>query len=115
MLLKIFCLILISLNSLTSTDINDGVFKAIQPKGQRLIGPGYGFDYMLGSISGYPLINISYYNLQTTNDEVFLVPDCMVVVDNKIVDHLDSAEIIESAQQYTGNNILTFCHLALCM
>ena len=98
---KIFYLLLISLKLISSTLINDGVFKAIQPKGQRLIGPGYGFDYMLGSISGYPLINISYYNLQTTNDEVFLVPDCMVVEDTKLVSFADSAEIIESSNQYT--------------
>ena len=116
-MLSIKCFLLIlSLNVVRSHLISEISSRGLYPKGKKLIGPGYGFDYLLGSISGYPLLNVSFNSMQTTNDEQFLVPDCMVVVDNKVVDHLDSAEIIESDQQYTGNNIfLTFCRLVLCV
>ena len=113
--IKCFLLLILSLNVVRSHLISEISSRGLYPKGKKLIGPGYGFDYLLGSISGYPLLNVSFNNMQTTNDEQFLVPDCMVVVDNKVVDHLDSAEIIESAQQYTGNEILSFSSMHVIM
>lgn len=71
------------------------------PKGKKLFGPGLGWDFLTASVSGYPLINISYSIGQTTNDELFLVPDCFVVEDRKLVNFYDSSEVIESSSDYT--------------
>lgn len=71
------------------------------PKGKKLLGPGYGWDFLTGDVSGYPLINITFYDGITTNDERFLVPDCFVVQDRKLVNFYDTCDVIESSYDYS--------------
>lgn len=71
------------------------------PKGIKLVGPGYGWDYLTGQVSGYPLINITFNDGITTNDEKYIVPDCFVVDDRKLANFYDTSDVIESSYDYS--------------
>ncbi len=75
--------------------------KGLWPAGKKLSGPGYGWDYLTAVTGGHPLLNISYTDLRKTNDDKYLVNNCIVVEDAKRTSLIDSSEIIESSNQYT--------------
>jgi hypothetical protein len=72
----------------------------IEEKAKRLLGFGYGFDFLTAEQAAYPLVNISYSKEQKTNDHKYAVPDCFVVEERRGAALLDTAELIDSAKQY---------------